>query len=130
MVVCAHFNCNNTNYDTTVSFHRFPTVGSQKLDVWINYCRIEDYSDRISYRLCSEHFSKKQYKSNKPTENIGWKSIKFLRPNAIPDVPYGKRDLHQTDSTGPEAGCNRKRQRTVRFIKYFNHFYLSIFRNN
>ena len=100
MVVCEHYNCNNTNNNTrnsTVNFHRFPTIGSQKLNAWINYCRIEDYSDSKSYRVCSEHFYKEQYKSNNTTENIGWKSMNFLKPNFIPDITYGKRDLHQTD---------------------------------
>ena len=78
MVVCEHYNCNNINNNTrnsTVNFHRFPTVGSQKLNAWINYCRIEDYSDSKSYRVCSEHFYKEQYKSN----NTTWKSMKFLK---------------------------------------------------
>ena len=81
MVVCAYYNCNNTTNDrnSTVNLHRFPTVGSQKLNAWINYCRIEDYSESKSYRVCSEHFYKEQYKSNNTTENIGWKSMKFLK---------------------------------------------------
>ena len=114
MVICAHLSCQNSNSDKhgDVSFHRFPTVGSKKLNVWLNYCGIENYSEGASYRLCSEHFSKEQFKVNRTTENIGWKSMKFLRPNAVPDIPYKKRALHETVSTEDEV--SQKRQKTVR----------------
>lgn len=84
---CAIFGCNNCNQGAnacTKGYYAFPIKNKKICKEWVFLSGRKDRVNTVFAKVCGDHFTDGDFKSNEMFDRYGLKYIKKLKPGAIP----------------------------------------------
>lgn len=116
VICCAAPNCTNRQGKGkrgVISFHRFPLKDSARLFLWTAAIQRSDWTPGPYSFLCSEHFSEDSFVPRMPDQHP------LLRPDAVPSLFKGGRELKRKRAFKPHVLRLRKRKHLKKKISLF-----------
>ncbi|XP_073437282.1 peroxynitrite isomerase THAP4 isoform X2 [Dendrobates tinctorius] len=117
VICCAAPNCTNRQgkgQRGAISFHRFPLKDSARLYLWTAAIQRSDWTPGPYSFLCSEHFSEDSFVPRMPDQHP------LLRPDAVPSLFRGGKEVNRKGTYEPQILCLGKRKQLRKKISPYS----------
>ncbi|KAG7487321.1 hypothetical protein MATL_G00021910 [Megalops atlanticus] len=124
MSSCAVPGCRNHKKvaeKSTLSFHRFPTRNAVRCRDWLARIRNKAFDENTpleklkSYRVCSQHFTEDDFKTDYMHLVMGTKERRELVEGAVPSIfPWTVKSEPDSEGRSPSSATEEKRKRLER----------------